>query len=291
MKKLISIILLLVLTLSLCAPSFASTDEPEDAFCIDNYIQYTINLTEQNPNMRSENGDSIDAAIDYVESLGLEDIGYSYIEEACLCELNGYKEDGVVLENYTVLVPKTRTKFLFGTYANSKFYYEYTSVANMRRDTIGSKKSNSNEIQWEKWILGVADLGMCFAQAQWSVPYALFRTVTGVSNPSSVHYGSYNQYVEQFEKTVTRTIFKEKNGFVPCYQDQTASLRVKMYFCPVGTAFSKDFYDIGTVYDGAVGTNNYTKDQILKSANINANHGGMAVHKVTSYRVVENWSY
>lgn len=80
-------------------------------------------------------------------------------------------------------------------------------------------------------------------------------TITGIPEASEVHNGSYNEYVEQFTNTLTRTIYKEKtaNNYTPGYQDQTASLRVNMYFCPVGTAFSSDYIHVGNIfYHGVV---------------------------------------
>lgn len=291
MKKIVCLALSLVMILSMGVSAFASTPESDGSFCIDNYTQYTINLTETNSNARAMTGDTIDAAIEYVKSLELGEMGYSHIEEACLNELNGYKDDGVILENYTVLVPKTRTKYYYGTYLNYDYYYEYTSVSDMRRETNGAEKGASNASKWDSWILGAMDLAMCFSTVEWSIPYAIVRTVTGISGTSAVHYGSYNQYVEQFTNTVTRTIFKQRSSsnLDPCYQDQTSSLRVKLYFCPVGTAFSSDYIEIDTVYNGSVKANNLTKDEILHTANVYSNHGGEIIYRVSYFRVTEDW--
>lgn len=291
MKKTVSMLLSLIMLFSLSVPTFANAAESDAEFCIDNYIQHTINFHDTNPNMRAANGDTIDAAIAYVKSLELSDIGYSHIEEACLKELDGYKDDDIILESYTVLVPKTRTKYYFGTYLNHDYYYEYTSVSDMRRETNGAEKGASNESQWDHWILGLMDLGMCFAEWEWSVPYSIVRTVTGVPSTSAVYYGSHNQYVEQFTNTVTRTVFKERssNNFDPSYQDQTSSLRVKLYFCPVGTAFDSDYIEINTVFNGTVRANTLTKDQILSVANVYSNHGAAMIYRVSSHRVTEKW--
>lgn len=295
MKKVLSIVLSLVMLLSMSVTAFAAetTTTEKDTFCIDNYTQYTISFsgTKASTNARSANENTIDAAISYVESLELEDMGYAHIEEACLNELNAYKNDDVILESYTVLVPKTRVKYYYGTYLNHDYYYEYTSVSDMRRETDGAEKQASNESQWNSWILGAMDLAMCFSTARWSVPYTLVRTITGVSGTSAVHYGSYNQYVEQFTNTVTRTIFKERSStnLDPCYQDQTSSLRVKLYFCPVGTAFDSDYIEIDTVYNGSVKANNLTKEEILRSANVYSNHNAEIIYRVSYHRVTEEW--
>ena len=72
-------------------------------------------------------------------------------------------------------------------------------------------------------------------------------------------------------------------------QDQSSSLRVNLYFCPVGTAFSSDYIFIGTTYNGTVQANNASKDTILQQANTYANHGSKVVYTVSSKRVQENW--
>ena len=146
MKKVLSILLVVIMLFSMSITAFASTAS-DDSFCIEDYDQYSIDFSETNPKTRSVTGNTIDDAISYVESLNLNDMGYSYIEEACLNELAGYKEDGVTLESYTVLVPKARAKRFYGTYLNYDYYYDYTSVSDMRRETNGTKKNASNE--WE----------------------------------------------------------------------------------------------------------------------------------------------
>lgn len=297
-KKLASLLLAFLLVISLCVPAFADVNETQtnETFCIDNYTQYTISFSPVAALSAASTADTaptdtIDAAISYVKSLGLSDMGYSHIEEACLNELEGYREDGVTLVDYTVLVPKARTKSYYGTYLNHDFYYEYTSSANIRRETKGDPKSSTNEVQWDKWIAGAMDLVMCFVPNIWGVPYTLVRTVTGVSTISSVHYGSYNQYVEQFTNIQTRTIFRKANNkYTSCYQDQTCSLRVNMYFCPVGTDFQSDYYNIGTVFSGSIQASQLTKNQILSSANAYANRNSMLRYSVTFYRVTEKWN-
>lgn len=289
MKKCLSIFLSFIMIISMSISTLANTTENEDAFYIDDYTQYTIDFSETTSKARHTETDSIDDAISYVESLELSDAGYSYIEEACLNELNGYKDNNVVLESYTVLVPKTRTRQYYGTYAGHDFYYEYTSVANMRRETFGAKKSVANEAKWDKWVLGFMDLGMCFANIKWSIPYSLIRSVTGVSGTSAVHYGSYNAHIEQFTNTVTRSIFRESSSKA-CYQDQTSSLRVNLYFCPVGTAYNSDYINCGTTYSGSVQTTNYSKDSILQIANTQSNHGSQVFYSITSHQLTENWN-
>lgn len=130
---------------------------------------------------------------------------------------------------------------------------------------------------------------MCFANIKWSIPYSLIRSVTGVSGTSAVHYGSYNAHIEQFTNTVTRSIFRESSSKA-CYQDQTSSLRVNLYFCPVGTAYNSNYINCGTTYSGSVQTTNYSKDSILQIANTQSNHGSQVFYSITSHQLTENWN-
>ena len=50
-----------------------------------------------------------------------------------------------------------------------------------------------------------------------------------------------------------------------------------------------DYIDLGTRFNGHVNANDLTKEEILKTANTYANHGGKAVYTVTSKRIVEKW--
>ena len=150
MKKALCILLSLIMLLSASTTAFAS-EMIDKSFCIDDYNQYTIKLFDETLHTRSTTENTIDTAISYVKSLN----------------------DDVVLESYTVLVPKARAKSYYGTYLNSDYYYEYTSVSDMRRETNGAEKGASNESKWNNWILGAMDLGMCFATKKWSIPYTI----------------------------------------------------------------------------------------------------------------------
>ena len=291
MKKIISLLLVMVLIISVGDMNvFAATEDKSSyVFDINDYEQYTIDFKCKCSKSRSTDN-TIDEAVQYVESLNLTNGGFDYLEEACLSELEKYKADDIVLDSYTVLVPKAKTKYYYGTYSGNDFYYENTSVANLRRETNGVAKSASNATKWNNWILGVTDLAMCFANLKWSIPYTMIRTVTGVSGTTAVHNGSYNQHVEQFTNTVTRSIYRERGTtYDLCYQDQSSSLRVNLYFCPVGTAFSSDYIYIGTSYNGSIKATEFSKDQILAIANTQSNHGSKVTYSVSSHRVEEQW--
>lgn len=292
MKKFVSILLIAILTLTVSSSTVLASDistYTQREVNLNEYNQYKIEFDQKNSMNRIENN-TVDDAIQYVKSLKLSENGFGHIEEACLSELEQYKSDGIELEDYTVLVPRAKAKSYFGTYLGNEFYYENTSIANMRRETDGVAKSSSNVSKWNNWILGVTDLAMNFANITWSIPYSMVRSITGVSGTSAVYNGSHNQDVEQFTNTETRSIYKKQgSNYELCYQDQSSSLRVNLYFCPVGTSFSSDYIFIGTTYNGTVQANNASKDTILQQANTYANHGSKVVYTVSSKRVQENW--
>lgn len=291
MKKILSIFLATTLALTMGSSTVFAFDvskNTQEDITENKYEQYKISFNQNNS--KNSAGSSIDEAIQYVKSLNLSEKGLAHIEEACLMELEQYKSEDVELEDYTVLVPKTKAKTLYGSYGGYDFYYENTSVANLRRETDGVAKSNSNATKWNNWILGVMDLGMSFATKKWSIPYSMIRAVTGVSGTSAVYNGSRNQHVEQFTNTKTRSIYRKQGStYKLCYQDQSSSLRVNLYFCPVGTAFSSDYISIGTTFNGSVQANEASKNTILQQANTYANRNSVVRYYVTSKRVQENW--
>lgn len=301
MKKFVSIILAIVMLFSVTIPayatsnstSFVSASEEEHTYCADNYTQYTIDFTQTRSGEFSYASDAntVDTAMHFVKSLDLKNMGYAHIEEACLNELNSYKENDMVLEKYTVLVPKTREMYFYATYLGYDYYYEYTSESQIRHETEGAEKGASNETLWNNWIGGLMDLMLGFALDTWGVAYSAVTSVTNVFDASHVHYGSFNEYVEQFTHVTTRTIYKQRSANIldPCYQDQRCFLRIKMYFCPVGTAFDSDYIYIKTLYDGYYVANDASQEQILHAANVHSNHNSMVIHSVGSHRVIEDW--
>lgn len=219
-------------------------------------------------------------------------MGYSYIEEACLNELESYRDDDIILENYTVLVPKARAKTYYGTYNNTKFYYDHTSVADFRRDTIGTKKSSSNASSWNNWVLGIVDLGVTFLNDAygWTVPYSVIRAISGISSSSQIHTGAYNEYVEQFGNVKTRTIYRLNGSqYKVAYQDQSSALRTSQFFCPVGSNEPEAFVKLGTKFSANIKSNKLSKDQILKLAYTYSSHNSKVVYKVTDGRIKEKW--
>ena len=75
--------------------------------------------------------DNIEQAKAGVRALKLGKLGFDYLEEACLAELDEMEASGnIILHEYAVLVPKTRAEHLeyCGTYQGVNFYTTITST-------------------------------------------------------------------------------------------------------------------------------------------------------------------
>ncbi len=287
-KKYLALILASVMTFISTVPVQASATST-DALNLSNYNQYTIDLKKKERMITQEQSDGIDEAISYVESLNLDSIGYAYIEDACLSELQSYRQQGMILEKYTVLVPKTRTAQYYGTYLSADYYYDYTSVADMRRETPGDAKAQATEHLWDAWMELRINIALCFLEWKYTVPYTIITAISDFDNCEDVFYDSYNLYVEQFANVKTRTIYKDRGTLVASYSDQQGTYRARMYFCPVGVDNTSDFIEVGEIFNGTASANNLTKDEILRMANVYANHNGMVRFELSNHRLQEIW--
>ena len=300
-KRFVCLILSLSLALIISLPVAASNNlENDHSYREEDYEKYTIDFnntdavmfSNQNRSSGLTNEDRIELAIEYVESLELESMGYEHIEEACLSELEEYRMNGVILDKYSVLVPLNTRSVLsyFGTYAGDDFYYSYTSEADFRVEKMGTKMSAKNESDWHYWINGAINLVLCFVNYKFTVPYTLITTVTGVPGTSQIHYESYNEYVTQYTNVVTRNVYRDERGTMKLgYVDQLGNARVKLYFCPVGTAFASDYIEIGEVFNGSVRVNTFSDEKIMQSCRTNAIHNAQYVLRLISIKITEQW--
>lgn len=292
MKRIIALILLISMCMGTTVTSFAEgkIEQSNQDFSMDKYIPYKIDFS-SSVHTRNIEKNTVESAIEYVKSLDLAGIGYPELEEACLCELEEYKSQGVELEYYTVLVPKARAKTLFGTYSGSEFYEETTSASSVRRETDGKKKTTANSTSWDKWVKAIVDLVFTFYDTNYSIPYSVVQALTGVVDSKKIYNGSYTQYVEQFSDIKTRTIYKKRGtSYSACYQDQTGNWRTNAYFCPVGTAFESDYIKVKEVAaKQIIKSNKASKTEILKSANAYANKNSIVKHIITKHAITESW--
>lgn len=304
MKKVTSILLTFLLLVSMLVPiAFASYDENAPR-SVDDYIQYTITFDTQNTgeiaSYDSFDGnnteDTITLAMEFVDSLDLNSMGYSYIEDACLAELSSYKNAGnIQLEKYTVLVPASSSKNYYGTVGIHDFYYDLTSQADLRVDKEGPSKSASNS-KWNSWAEGAINLLVCFVDNMWyTVPFTFITSVLNLEGEGSkvIHDGSYILYTLQYYDVVTRSIYREDGSALKlCFMDQGGNLEFFVNFCPVGGDFDKAFYQIAKPYDEEnLWSHSLTKDQILQAANIQASHNSCVKHMLSlmESQIIDKW--
>ncbi len=198
----------------------------------------------------------IDETINFVESLNLTEMGHKNIEEGCIDELTEYKENGIILDSYTVLVPRVAsTKTYIGTMQGKDYYSEYISESDFRIDIEGDKKNSSNEELWDSWMLGLASVLLSVLDDVAGIAFTMISATCGGIEVGDVAYDSYNKYVAQYTNVKTLAVCREEgvNRFSSYgYKKQVGDLRVNMYFCPVGDLFDDDHIFIGTVFEGEI---------------------------------------
>lgn len=289
LKKFICMCLSVLFVSSVCIPVLGNDE-------IDLYTNYnwsTINFDDSEEINGRSVQDNIDKAIEYVQSLNLSENGYSYIEEACLEELETYKENDVLLTSYTVLTPKTRaTEQYFGSVGNNDFYVTYTSVGDFMIRHDGDIKSKSSEPVWRMWVNGAIDVLMCFLEKEVAIPITLINSVLGLESQNDFDYGSYNRYTVKFFKVKTRSILGTSGSSgvkKVAYSDQEGEADYFIEFCPVGH-FKQASYQIFEDYENPVETPNpRDKNSILTSANAYYNRGTKITWRFADYELYEKW--
>ncbi len=179
-KKFVSIFLALAMCLTLAAPAFAETptkDEPE----YDEIVVFsdTISGDGVQPLSALTNEERIQQAREGVLALNLGKMGFSYIEEACLSELKRFsEEDSIILQEYTVLIPKNRaaTPRYLDTYKDVDIYFDEVSKGGYGR-TYG-KEYHRELVQW---IAGTIDFLVSISGgSMFSLPWSVVSTLNGI---------------------------------------------------------------------------------------------------------------
>lgn len=115
-----------------------------------------------------------------VLALNLDERGLSYIEDACLAELDTFLSDSeCMLHEYTVLIPTARasTPQFYTTYKNTDFYTSLTS-----KSSFTVKKLNFGKYDTlVAWSQNAISLGLCFST---QLVYTLPWTLVNASLPS-----------------------------------------------------------------------------------------------------------
>lgn len=184
MKKLISAFLALAICLSLSVPAFSAENNESE---YDEIVVFSDAMTQNGIQPMSDltNEERIQLAKDGVQSLNLDEIGFDYIAEACLSELNGFlEEDDITLYEYTVLIPKNRaaTPTYYGTYKDVDIY-----TAIVSKSEYGHEYGTDYKATLDSWVSGAIDLlmlldGTGIASTSWSI----FSASTNIPSTYSV---------------------------------------------------------------------------------------------------------
>jgi hypothetical protein len=198
-KKLLSALCAVCMIMTMTTSAFAAVSTSDNGNPGE-YDEFTISFpspakSENKPSVMSVeniNDENITTAQAYVQSLNLKNLGYQYIEDSCINQLETFKEDDdTVLTSYTVLVPKTRaaTPTQYGTYKGKTFYSaEYSSYTKEF-----NKKSFSTKAKLQQWANATVNLTMCFVDARITVPFTIFSSLMGV-NQYTIKDNAYIEY-------------------------------------------------------------------------------------------------
>lgn len=207
----------------------------------DEYFRYTVDFSEENKensNMvcsTDSNEMKIARAIEFVESLELDERGFEYIEQSCLAQLNDFaNQKDISLESYTVLVPKTTntTPQYFGTYKGFTFYSAYYSeyVATVH----GPTSYPDNKQTMIDFVAGVLDYILLLADQQISVSFTLLSTV--MNDPknyevtTSAHFKSIFSIEANCRGIYTKT--GANNSYVMYYSSEDGYMFPQVIFFP-----------------------------------------------------------
>ena len=217
-KKFLSMFLALAMCLSLAAPAFAETpanDEPE----YDEVVVFSDAASEDGIQLLSDlsNNERIQQAKDGVLALELDEIGLGYIEEACLAELDKYAQKGnIVLEEYTVFVPKARASqpVFLATYGGYDIYSYFTS----RGIYTTTKTMYDSDTDMGKWRKGLIDLAMCFVSSPVvSLQWTVVSSIHGAPSDHQTYVGDWVECYARIYPTNRAFYVKEGDSFRNVY--------------------------------------------------------------------------
>lgn len=171
-RKILSVTLATVLLCSMCIFTVSATPINQDATAeISSYDEVVVfsdkntrGILSSDPTVGFESAAqyNVEQAIAGVKSLNLSEQGLSYLEDACLAELNEIALDpSCKLNEYSVLIPRATTPTFYTTYKSTDFYTLKTSRSNLtlRKNNFGTY---NKIIQWStnaiNLVLSVSNL-------------------------------------------------------------------------------------------------------------------------------------
>lgn len=169
-------------------------------YAANNVEDVSIDAAEKAVN-KAHNEEAVRQAEELLFSLDLSESGYGFIEEACLQELNYYKEqDEVQLLSYTIFAPNENYEtavlastpsdsdlFYFGTYNSKDFYFYYPSMAEVQSKIV--KQTSTSSIQ--KWVSGIVNFFAQFGSIEVQFAWQLFQNQLNVAGKYEVHDSAF----------------------------------------------------------------------------------------------------
>lgn len=235
MKKtrLISMLCAIAMSLTLVLPVSAYENTTECDVLIDYdqitvFTAYTQDTIYQGvpKNSIANRSSNIKQARKAVLALNLSEQGYSYIESACLAELDELALDtSCILNEYTVLIPKTRatTPSYYATYNGVDFYTSITSKSNI---TIEKLKFGTYE-KLAKWAslginLTLSYSGAAVASYAWSLitsdlPIANYKVHTKDWVDCYININPTNRAIYTKDGTAYKNVANREYGLVRPY--------------------------------------------------------------------------
>lgn len=233
------------------------TNNSIDPQTLEMYDTYTINLEVNSDIYYSEYAskeavcENIDKAINFVKDLNLEEKGFEYIEEACLTELEDYKDCGVTLKQYTVLTPKNGLAN-FGVLNGNQYYWTDTSISVGTKSWL--KNCSETGMSSKDWINMVGSLLFVFASHEALIPISAGLSMAGITKPADLYDTDQFRMSVNFSNVYQRGIgrYNDLGEFRFLYYDQRGSATYDIDFLPgkpseYGNDIDIDFYEQHTV--------------------------------------------
>ena len=219
MKKLLSVVLCVAMSLSLSIPAFAVDKTTQNP---DNYDYYSIDFGQNNQvaapsRSLSEAESRIREAEGLVSSLSLEDKGFLGLEEVFLDELQSLRDEGVLLKTYEVALPRS-TEY-YGSYDGFMFQAAYTTHTDYYSDDLYGKA------KFEKFVIGALNIGMAFADVKYGIAYAAISSGSSpiITDSAVVHLANTVKVTARYImiQDLNQLASLDKYSFVPVIMDQS----------------------------------------------------------------------
>lgn len=220
---------------------------------------------------------NVKKAREAVLELDLSSQGLTYIEEACLTELDALALDpDCLLNEYTVLIPKARssTPSYFATYYGRDYYTLLTSMSNI---TLMKNSSFGTYNNIKRWSQNAISLGLCFSNVlEVTIPWALITA--SLPSKYTVYTTDWMDAYINLNPTNRAVYVKDSTKYVNVVNREFGQVRpyfVYHYNDATSPSPTKTIYSNYTTYpDASSGT---TRDSLLYVARATYDSGANPV--------------